>query len=324
MIRVNIIGKSNNVGLTRDIHILADALRTLDCEVNVSEMGSRDSRRRKSILQRILRRFATKKRTPKYDLNLMLEHVWTQFAADGRINVVVANPDFFDRHDVVAVRRMGKVWAKTVLTQRIFSQMGCLATYIGFDSIDRYDASCRREKIFFHLVGSSPLKGTDRLLEIWSRHPEWPSLVVVGRLKSTPPRATNVKIISEYLDDAQLLRLQNECAVHVCTSETESWGHYLVEGLSVGAVVITLSAPPMNELVTPERGILLACKPHGFQQLLQRYVFDEEALSAAVARIAAMSPQEFAKIGAAARRWYLENKAGFCERLRKALSELPL
>jgi multisubunit Na+/H+ antiporter MnhB subunit len=40
-------------------------------------------------------------------------------------------------------------------------------------------------------------------------------------------------------------------------SEREGFGHYINEARAVGAFVISTDHPPMNELVTPERGALV-------------------------------------------------------------------
>lgn len=322
--RVHLIGKSNGVGLTRDLKILENVLSASGCDVTVTITGSRESGRRKSVLRKWARALVgdLRKKTPRYDVNVMLEHVWVQFMQDARTNVVVPNPDFFDRHDVAALPQADRVWAKTANTMRIFQQLGSKVALIGFDSEDRLDANCVRQRTCFHLAGSSPLKGTARLLECWSHHPEWPTLIVVGRFKSRLPAAANIRVLKGYMDDAELKRLQNESAVHLCTSETEGWGHYLAEGLSVGAMVVTLAAPPMNELVTSERGVLLPCRPEGFQRLAQRYVFDAAALDGAIDQIVAMSSATLADIGDHGRRWFLENKAGFQQRIQTALAEL--
>ncbi len=326
MLRVNIIGKSNGVGLDRDVKLLTHALRLCDCEVSVTVTGSRQSGWRKSVLGKTLRWIATRlpKPTPRYDLNVMLEHVWTQYLNLARVNVLVANPDFTDRHDVAALSKVDRIWAKTQAAQEIFRNLGCRVTLAGFDSEDRFLDDCLREQTFFHLAGSSVLKGTAHLLDIWARHPQWPMLVVAGRLRQVIPVAANIRVIGGYIEDDQLRKLQNESLVHVCTSETEGWGHYLVEGMSVGATVITLAAPPMNELVSDERGILLSCVPAGLHRLARRYRFDEQALIDAVNRVSSMPQAELEMLGSKARQWFLDNKAGFPVRIHAALQELKL
>ena len=331
MARANIIGKSNGVGLTRHIKILADALRAEGYDVQVTPTGSRHSRQRKSVLARWVRAIRPRlraKRQPHFEINVMLEHVWAQFAGQASYNVVVPSPEFFDQHDVNTLPLVDKIWATTREAERIFSQLGCSVSFIGFDSEDRRDQPDRphepreREKIFFHLAGSSPLKGTTRLLEIWSRHPQWPLLNVVGRVAAPRVPAPNVRIYAGYMENTELQALQNRSAIHICTSETEAWGHYLVEGLGVGALVVTLDAPPMNELVAHERGLLLSCHAGRRQKLAQCYRFDEVALVDAVQQILEMPEHELAAIGERARAWFLNNKNGFNARVHAALGEL--
>ncbi|EQD67759.1 glycosyltransferase, partial [mine drainage metagenome] len=58
--------------------------------------------------------------------------------------------------------------------------------------------------------------------------------------------AANIEHRIDYLDDAALQRLQNAHWFHLCPSETEGYGHYLVEAMGIGAVVLTTDAAPMN------------------------------------------------------------------------------
>lgn len=323
--RVNIIGKSNGVGLTRDARLLTDALRAGGCEVTLTTTGSRESGRRKSLLfkgLRGLRRHLSPLPTTRFDINVMLEHVWTQFAPCARMNVAIPNPDFFDRHDVAALSTVDRIWAKTRHAERLFQARGTRVDWIGFDSEDRLLETSSRMRTCFHLAGSSVLKGTQRLLEVWAQHPEWPVLLVVGRLKTPIPEGRNIQIFREFLDDHRLKRMQNESVIHVCTSETEGWGHYLVEAMSVKAAVITVDAPPMNELIDNERGWLLSCRPNGMHRLAQRYIFDPASLIATMEQINAMPEAGLIARGERARQWFETNSQGFPGRIRAALNQL--
>ena len=95
------------------------------------------------------------------------------------------------------------------------------------------------------------MKGTDRLVRVWQRHPEWPRLILVQHKDggAVTPVAPNIDARVGYLSDQELRTLQNESLFHLCLSLTEGWGHYIVEAMGVGAVTITVDARPMNELV---------------------------------------------------------------------------
>jgi glycosyltransferase involved in cell wall biosynthesis len=138
-----------------------------------------------------------------------------------------------------------------------------------------------------------------------------------------PPAAPNIEARVAYLSDQELRRLQNESVFHLCLSLTEGWGHYIVEAMGVGAVTISVDARPMNELVTPARGVLVPYRATGTQRLATTYLFDEAGLEAAIERTIAMSDAECAQLGARARAWFADNKHGFAGRLEAALLELP-
>ena len=133
-------------------------------------------------------------------------------------------------------------------------------------------------------------KGSQALVDLWLRRPDFPLLTMVQRATLQRPTRLpgNLRLIDGYLDDAELGLLQNRHLFHLCPSETEGFGHHLVEGMSVGAIVLATDAPPMNELVTPERGVLAAANRSGTQRLATTWFVDPAALEAAVERMLAL------------------------------------
>ena len=329
---LNIIGKANGVGLTRDLDLLSSSLTACGHEVHIARVDADGARRRRSVWSQVLVRSALlwKNRSRDrraVDVNIMLEHIWTLDLGRARYNVVIPNPEWFDSHDRNHLSQVDAVWAKTEYTLGLFRARHAAAVHVGFDSEDRYDSAVPRQRTFFHLAGKSNMKGTERLLQLWARHPEWPLLRVVQHSpESHAPGivATNVQRLVGYFDDAELLRLQNASLFHICTSLTEGWGHYIAEGLSVGAVVITVDGAPMNELVTAERGVLVPYQAMGRQRLATTYLFDEQQLEAAVTRVLALSEPQCKLLGERSRTWFLQNKQTFPDRLRAALEQLRL
>ncbi len=335
MASVNLVFRDNGYGLSRDFRLLAAALRRQGCDVAITALGAEQERWRRSRrirtyvrAQRFVHRMGLRVRPPRqFDLNVMFEHVWPDRLLHARRNVALPNPEWFDRRDLRYLPQIDSVWAKSSHALGIFEQLGCHALRLGFDSEDCFDPTVRRERSFLHLAGASRTKGTRRLIELWSRHPEWPTLTVLQDPREALPaaRAPNIRHRIEYLDPAQtaqfreLKRLQNQHAFHACTSETDAWGHYLVEALGVGAVTMTVDAPPMNELVTPERGLLVPyCKTEPMA-LSTRYFFDEAAMADTVRRAIALSDAEIAALCERARAWYDDNRRAFVRRVGAAL-----
>ena len=163
----------------------------------------------------------------------------------------------------------------------------------GFTSMDRRAQTVEKDfRRFLHVAGKSEFKGTEQVVEAWRRHPEWPELTIVwsplctfGRPRSPLEAPSNVRVVTQFLDDDELLTLQNRCGVHLCPSETEGFGHYINEALSTGAVVVTTDAPPMSEFVTRDHGFVVAALPEGTQFMSTLYKVRIDALETTVERI---------------------------------------
>jgi hypothetical protein len=324
---VHLLGFDNGVGLSRDLRLLARTLETRGCHVDFT-----NTRRRGGIpglIQRMkgrrhaaqLARRRHRGLPPPYDFVLMEEHIMPAFLDDAPCRVLLPHPEWFLPRDMLALGRIDLVLTKTREAERIFTAQGCRAICIGFTSEDRRDTAVLRERAFFHLAGSSRTKATEPLLALWRKHPEWPRLTVVqhpGEAKPASP-AANIDHRIGYLAEAELRHLQNAHRFHLCPSETEGFGHYIVEAMSVGAVVITLDAPPMNEMITPERGILLPYARTGSQHLATTYHFDDAAMEAAIERALTTGDARCDALGTAARAWYEAERAALPGRLDAAL-----
>ncbi|RPE79825.1 glycosyltransferase [Vulcaniibacterium tengchongense] len=325
MASINLIGRDNGVGLSRDMRLVANALSAAGFEVRI--WGLRRGKLRKWLRPLWMKLRVAGMRaagTAPADLNLMFEHVHRDFLPLARRTALLPNPEWFDERDRALFDRVDAVLAKTRHAQAVFEALGKPTEFVGFTSEDRLLPGRRRELAFFHLAGRSGNKGTQRLLALWRRHPEWPVLrVLQNPCKAQPgPAAANIEHRVGYVGDDELRRLQNEHAVHLCPSETEGFGHYIVEAMSVGAVTITLDAEPMNELVGADRGVLVAAAARGRQHLATTYHFDEAAMEAAIERVLAMPSPERERIGARARAWYEANDRQFGDRLVAAVRNL--
>lgn len=325
--RINLIAWDNGFGLTRNLRLLGDALKAGGHEVSISAI-------RRGKLAKILGplrartkiawRRARGEDLRQYDASLMLEHVRPVFFPLARHNVLMPHPEWFDARDRAAFGGVDRVFVLTHHAVPIFERLGAPVEYVGFTSEDRFDSGIPRERAFFHLAGRSANKGTEPLLALWRKHPHWPLLTVVQNPRSARagPPAANIRHLIDYLGDAELKRLQNAHRFHLCPSETEGFGHYLVEAMSIGAVTFTVDASPMNEMVTPERGVRIAVARTGTQNLAVTSFFDERAMEQAVERAIAMDIVELGHIGAAARDWFVDNDRAFRERINAAVAAL--
>jgi len=243
----------------------------------------------------------------------MLEHIRPEHVPMANRSLLIPNPEWFNEDDRKVLSLIDGVLVKTEHAIPLFRALGCQVKKIGFTSVDRFDSSVQRERAFFHLAGRSTAKRTALLLEVWAKHPEWPRLTVVQNPRTAQPyiEAANIDLRVGYFDDSELKRLQNAHLFHLCPSETEGFGHYLMEALSVGAITLTTDAPPMNELVTPERGLLIPYQQTRPKNLAHRYLVDAAGIEAAVYKTLALEEAKIRTLSNAARAFYLRNDTEF-------------
>ncbi len=326
--RINVIAWDNGLGLSRHLRLLALALRSCGHEVTLTglrrgnwrKLGRRIGLGTRDLWNRVL----ADRGWARLDVNIMIEHIRPEFLAAARRNVLLPHPEWFLESDRALLPRVDAVFAQTRHAVPLFEELGARVRYTGFTSEDRRDAAVPRRRVFFHLAGRSQNKGTVQLLELWRRHPEWPLLTVVQNPRSATSGAVAANIAHriDYLDDAELRRLQNAHWFHLCPSETEGYGHYLVEAMGLGAVVITTDAAPMNEFIAVDRGLRVACTRSGRQNLATTHFFDEAAMERAIAQALALPDAELVRMGAAARGWFEDNARAFPGRLDAALRDL--
>ena len=197
--------------------------------------------------------------SPKYraDCAFHIERVAPWWKRKAGMHFLIPNQERFPERLIPRLGIVDRVLCKSRHAEEIFSRHHKDVRFIGFTSEDRSIPDAKPDYgRFFHLAGRSTLKNTELLLKLWNAHPEWPLLTLVQHPDNAPESVPeNVELMAQYLDDDGLRKLQNTCGIHLCPSLSEGWGHYIVEAMSCAAVTVTTAAPPMDELVTPERGI---------------------------------------------------------------------
>lgn len=329
----NIVGWDNGGGLSRDIDVLSAVLNDLGWRVAFS--CPRMHRRRPSFPARALSRVGRHLRRvgassglvpPRFELNLHLEDIADELLPLAKRNILIPNQEWFLGSSLPHLRAIDAVWAKTRFAEQIFAGMGCRVQFLGWTGADRKVPGLPAPKNLgaLHIAGWSLWKGTEVVLDVWSRHPEWPLLQVLRRnhdycgqalpwLSRAP--CANIRIISDRVDEDSLRRMQNETAIHLCPSEAEGFGHVMVESMSVGALVITTDAPPMNELITVANGLLVEVERSEAVRLGRRYFVSHDDLERKIAQALSMSEQQRNSLGQAARAWFDANHAAFRARL---------
>lgn len=303
-----IIGRKNGVGLDQDAALVAETLRADGW--SVAHHAPNDWRALLTL------------RGGKADVVIHLERVFPLWKWRGARHYLIPNQERFPERHIGRLKYVDQVLCKSRHAEEIFAKLHRAVTFISFTSPDRLLAAVTPDYArFFHLAGRSTLKGTERVLELWAKHPEWPVLTLVQHPSNAPASVpANVQLISRHLPDADLRALQNACGVHLCPSLSEGWGHYIVEAMSCRAVTVTTDGPPMNELVRPERGVLVATQRSEPRHLGRNFYVEPEALESAIEHLVRASTDEKAQLGARARDWFVQNQSAFATTLTRVLN----
>lgn len=335
--RVNIVYRNNGQGLSRDARLLASLLRRAGHAVTLSglpaALPSNDLRFlperhlnawRHAVLT-VSRLWRARRGHERWDVNLFLEAIDDRYLPLARKNIFFPNQEWLSADDyALMTSAIDLVLFKSRHAERRLARAATASAYIGFTSEDRrLPGIAPDRRAVLHVAGWNPHKGTDRLTEAWSLHPEWPELLVLAKTGQDGDSRDNLRVLRVRVRDHELRQLQNSRGIHVCPSEVEGFGHSINEARSCGAVVVTTDAPPMNELVHDgANGLLVAYErslPMGYGT---RYLVAREALQAVVERLMCMSLQERAGLGRAARSDYETGRAWFEARFLEVISAL--
>jgi glycosyltransferase involved in cell wall biosynthesis len=305
---VHLITDDNGRGLSRNLALLRPLLEGAGWRVTVTGVPRLSPLRRAALAARAA--FSG----PRHDVNLFMEHVVPGWLPHARRNLLLPNQEWLREKALKHLDRFDLVLCQTRYAEGVFKTLGCRTSFVSFTSFDRrLPGAAPDARRFLHLSGHAQ-RGTAALIETWATHPGWPTLEIVQREPHAGPLPPNVRVHVN-LSDAALRDLQNACGNHVQPSRAEGFGHSIVEGMSCGAVVVTTDGPPMNEVVTAERGLLAAWKSSEPMRLGTAFDVDPAALAVCVERALAMDAGERTRSGAAARAWFEDNDRFFRARL---------
>ncbi len=296
-LKIYIFCESNNKGLGKDRHILIESLQALNCEVEAFSAAAQGP-------------------TSLADINIFVQQIETKYLNLAKLNWFIPNPEWY-LDDVQLLKCLDLVLCRTKEVERIFQNLRIPTYFLSFTSEDHYLQNIAKNPDYFlHVAGSSSQKGTTAIKKTWSSHSSFPHLTIL-KYKAKNLSTKNLNIINSYINHEELLQLQNQSMVHLCLSETEGFGHSIMEAMSVGAVVITTKAPPMNEFIQDER-CLVPFKMFSIQRLATNYYVDKKDIAKTVKSIQKLSKKELKEIGNLNRRRYLE----ICQQFKINLKNL--
>lgn len=288
---ITLVSRDNGVGLSVDMGLLQDMLTSAGHTVNRVDWRA--------------------PRLPgRVDVAMFLE-LWNPNLARYAKRVVgIFNLEWFQSGWAKDLARIDQLWAKSQECHDVFSRRLRLtnSTYTGFLSRDLNDPSVERTPTALHLRGHSDFKNTNTVIEAWRRDPTLPPLTIISSVPlQVPP---HVRVLGR-IPEAELRREMNQATFHICPSRAEGWGHYITEALSVGALVITTNASPMNEHVHREWGIVINPTQTGRHGMVTAHGISARVLGEAVRQAAATHPAQRAQMATRARAHFDARNASF-------------
>lgn len=309
-LKVNIISHSltNGAGKEVDVAILKGELERLGHQVHLCD-------------------YHRKHTVPQADINLFLSQFKPEWYPRAKLNWYIPNPEF-STATLKDLLSFDLVLCKTKESFRIFKSISH-ACYVGFASLDHYRSEPSERKDFsryLHVSGKSRMKGTDEIIRTWTKNPYLPLLVLLRHSREIDVAIPhNIYLVHQRITEENLLNLQNECGIQLCTSKTEGFGHYIMEAMSAEAVVITTDGPPMNEFIQDKR-CLVRCLPSSKNQYATLYTMQDEDLAEVVKGLQRLSHDELREIGRKNRQEYLRRcedfKRNFEKIINKAVKDL--
>lgn len=296
-LKINLICPANGKGLEIDGNILETALTSFGCHVNWIQKNERSA---------------------MADINLFCEKLEPQLFQHAHLNWFIPNPEYFC-DSLSDLKPIDLILCRTKEVERIFKELGHETFFLGFTTFDAHRV-CEDKNFnaFLHVAGGSPFKGTKSVSDVWKNNPSLPLLTVITTLGNLANCPSNILWHCKRFSREKLRILQNQSGVHLCLSETEGFGHYLMEAMSCGSVVITVDAPPMNEFIQDPR-FLVPYNSTAIQSLGIRYFVATEVIEAKIYEILSMSPAELKAAGDENRLKYMKNDKQFRQNLKSLI-----
>jgi hypothetical protein len=294
-LKIALLSRDNGVGLSLDAGLLTRLFTSAGHEVVF-----RDWR---------------EKEMPRVDVAFHLELVNKTLAQCADRNIALLNLEWYPSEWLRFLPAFDQIWAKSGYALRFCrSRGGKNVQLTGFMGLDLYDPSVKRELRCMHLRGKSAMKGTEQVIEAWRKNTDLPPLTVISKEPVHVPDSLRERVtVVDAPSDEERSRLMNEATIHVCPSIAEGWGHYITEAMSVGAVVVTTDASPMNEHIRPEWGYLVGVtKTASHHQAVLTYT-SPKLIAEGVRRAAELTEERRHQVGMAARAQFLKRNAEFEE-----------
>lgn len=222
--RFNILTYNNGVGIVTDAILLKDLIYS-----NISEQ--------------VEVKFVGEHSVETADVGIWIQNFDINLLNLFKKNIFFINEEWAGIHELSNLHLFDYVVCKSKYAHTLLKSHDNVI-YIPFISRNFYNPVVQSQNQFLHFVGRSIQKNTELVLSLKN---QLTLIDAYDRYKV----CENVNHINEYQSIDQLVNLLNSHNIHICCSLYESWGHYLFEGLSIGAEIICSDIPAFREQLDP-------------------------------------------------------------------------
>ncbi|TAA46792.1 glycosyltransferase [Corallincola spongiicola] len=263
----------------------------------------------------------------KYDVMVHIQRIDPGLSARSRKNILIPNQEWFLESAIPLVNLVDTVLVKTFYAETIFKKINSDTRFLGFTSsdtkLDYPPSEAHLKKSYLHRAGNSAHRGTKTLINLWSKHPEWPTLTILIGKHRLPDTVipTNVQVITDFLSDEEFERVMRENPFHIHPTMTEGYGLTMSEGIAMGCIPIVTNAPPMNELADREFSFLVNAQAKGCKGLSALFEIDKASLESVIQETIEMSFDEQRVMAMKGQRWHQTNYEMFKRNLKRFFAE---
>lgn len=245
---------------------------------------------------------------------------------DNFIKIFIPHPEIIVDRTLTLLQRIDHIWHKTQLSSQAFKNFAPQAAHFftGFTSNDP-TITVQSYRRFAHFRGKASNRHSKQILDVWRSNPHYPELRYhfYQELNASWEEpfefkewltCRNISIMAGKIDKDFYNQQVGECGIHLCLSGVEGFGHYINEARAIGAVVVVIDAPPMNEFIDISSGILIPPSDRRKMGLVYRHIVTEAEIKLAIDKIVALPQEHLEALGRSARRRYVSERQLFLER----------
>jgi hypothetical protein len=198
---------------------------------------------------------------PSADITICLEVVNPRFFS--KENWLVPNSEWWFPSFNGTLRHFSKVLCKTQDAVSIWSKkLGAPkdVRYVGWEARDlRIEGAPWAGSRFLHAAGRSETKNTELVAAAWRTGKIDAPLTILSASWRLAPLLRGIPncTVIQRASDEELRLMMNHHPFHIMPSAYEGYGHSIHEALGCGGIVITMDAPPMNQIYGVERHLLI-------------------------------------------------------------------